>query len=73
MSKYSSRSFNQAISSCYNVALLRQNMPKVEDKKESTGLLTKKQVSEPSSMEKEPIYRVAKHVEAIEQFRKEKV
>lgn len=72
MSKYSSRSFNPAVSTYYNAMLLRKDMPKEEVQKESTGLLTKKPVNKTSSYENEPLYRVVKHMEAIQEFRKEK-
>jgi hypothetical protein len=52
--------------------MLRRDMPKEQSTKESSGLLTKKTVDKSSSYENQPMYRVAKHMEAIEQFRKEK-
>ena len=72
MSKYSSRSFNPAVSAYYNTLMLRRDIPKEQNKNESNGLLTKKTVDKSSSYENEPMYRVAKHMEVIEQFRKEK-
>jgi len=52
--------------------LLRRDMPKEQPEKETGGLLTKKTVNKTANYENEPMYRVAKHMEAIEQFRKEK-
>jgi len=72
MSKYSSRSFNPAVSAYYNTMMLRRDMPKEQQEKETGGLLTKKTVNKTVNYENEPMYRVAKHMEAIEQFRKEK-
>ena len=74
MSKYSSRSFNPAISSYYNTLVFRKDMPSEEPKQVDKGLLSKKkESSNTTEYEKNPLYRVAKHMEIIEKFRKEKV